>query len=214
MNHFVVKIISQVKPIRWRAIRRVLCLPFLFASVLLSGCLFIREKTPAIRQSDRAGESRRLHETFESFFDAELALFPTFATEIGDHRYDDQLEIAISEEHIGAHRRLLQQTLERLAEIKRDEISAQGRLYFDVLSRNLRLTLDGLAFEQQLLPVRQLASLAVEFPLLGPGSGVHPFRTVTDYENFLKRIELFDLWIDTAIANMRRGAGPAHRRIR
>jgi uncharacterized protein (DUF885 family) len=175
------------------------------ASTFLSGCASLRANTPQWHQSLHFGESRRLHEIFESFFDAELALFPTFATEIGDHRYDDQLEIAISEEHIGAHRRLLQQTLKRLAEIKRDEIDTQARLYLDVLSRNLRLTLDGLAFQQQLLPVRQLASLAVEFPLLVSGSGVHPFRTVTDYENFLKRIELFDLWIDTAIANMRRG---------
>jgi uncharacterized protein (DUF885 family) len=139
----------------------------LIASTFFSGCALLGANTPQWHQTVRSGESRRLHEIFESFFDAELALFPTFATEIGDHRYDDQLEIAISEEHIGAHRRLLQQTLERLAEIKRDEISAQERLYLDVLSRNLRLTLDGLAFEQQLLPVRQLASLAVEFPLLG-----------------------------------------------
>jgi uncharacterized protein (DUF885 family) len=47
--------------------------------------------------------------------------------------------------------------------------------------------------------------LAVEFPLLASGTGIHPFKTVTDYENFLKRIQLFDSWIDTAIANMRRG---------
>ena len=138
MNHFVVKIISQVKPIRWRAIRRVLCLPLLIASTFFSGCALLGANTPQWHQTVRSAESRRLHEIFESFFDAELALFPTFATEIGDHRYDDQLEIAISEGHLDAHRRLLQQTLERLAEIKRDEISAQGRLYFDVLSRNLR----------------------------------------------------------------------------
>lgn len=202
MKHFAVKMIPPIRP---RTIRRFLCLPLLIASTFFSGCALLGANIPQWHQTVRSSESRRLHEIFESFFEAELALFPTFATEIGDHRYDDQLEIAIREEHIGAHRRLLQQTLERLAEIKRDEISAQERLYLDVLSRNLRLTLDGLAFEQQLLPVRQLASLAVEFPLLGPGSGVHPFRTVTDYENFLKRIELFDLWIDTAIANMRRG---------
>ena len=55
------------------------------------------------------------------------------------------------------------------------------------------------------MPVRQLASLAVEFPLLGSGAGAHPFRTVTDYENFLKRIDGFETWVDTAIANMRQG---------
>ncbi len=53
--------------------------------------------------------------------------------------------------------------------------------------------------------MRQLASLAVEFPLLGSGSGSHPFRTVADYENFLKRIERFQLWVETAIVNLQKG---------
>ena len=73
------------------------------------------------------------------------------------------------------------------------------------LRDNLQLALDGLRFKQHLMPVRQLASLAVEFPLLGSGAGAHPFRTVTDYENFLKRIDAFETWVDTAIANMRQG---------
>jgi uncharacterized protein (DUF885 family) len=60
-----------------------------------------------------------------------------------------------------------------------------------------------LAFKQNLLPVRQLASLAVEFPLLASVNGIHPFKTVGDYENLLKRIAASRIWIDTAIGNMR-----------
>lgn len=158
-----------------------------------------------MRQPVGSVESRKLHDIFEGYFDAVLALFPTFATEIGDHRYDDQLEVAISEEHIGAQRRLYQHALSRAGEIKIAEIDSRERLYLDVFTRNLQLALDGLQFKQNLMPVRQLASLAVEFPLLGSGTGVHPFRTITDYENFLLRIEGFEIWIDTAIANMRKG---------
>ena len=86
-----------------------------------------------------------------------------------------------------------------------DEIDSRERLYLEVFTRNLQLALDGFQFKQYLMPVRQLASLAVEFPLLGSGAGAHPFKTVADYENFLKRIEGFEIWIDTAIANMRKG---------
>ena len=152
-----------------------------------------------------ATESAKLNELFEGFFEGEVALFPTFATEIGDHRYDDQLEIAISEEHIAAQRRLFQHALKRAMEIKLAEIDSRDRLYLQVFTRNLKLALDGFAFKQHLMPVRQLASLAVEFPLLGSGAGAHPFRTVADYENFLRRIEGFETWIDTAIVNMRQG---------
>src|SRR5262245_49447589 len=180
-------------------------LPIAIACAALFGCALTTPISPNTYQSSKSSESRKLHEIFESFFEAELVLFPTFATEIGDHRYDDQLEIAISEEHIAAQRRLFQHTLKRAAEIKIEAIDAGERLYLDVLTRALKVALEGFAFEQRLMPVRQLWSVAVEFPLLGSGAGAHPFRTVTDYENFLKRIEGFEAWIDTAIANMRKG---------
>src|SRR5882672_1016890 len=180
-------------------------LPMTIACAALSGCALTKKILPDTHQSSRSTESRKLHEIFESFFEAELVLFPTFATEIGDHRYDDQLEVNISEEHIAEQRRLFQRALRRAGEIKLADVDSRDRLYLEVFTRNLQLALDGLRFKQHLMPVRQLASLAVEFPLLGSGAGAHPFRTVTDYENFLKRIDGFETWIDTAIANMRQG---------
>jgi len=53
--------------------------------------------------------------------------------------------------------------------------------------------------------VRQLNSMPVDFPIIGSGTGLHPFKSVTDYDNFLKRIDRFSVWVDTAIANMRKG---------
>src|SRR6266542_1345154 len=179
--------------------------PAIVLCVTLFGCSAFLQHLPSPSQAARSTESRKLHELFESYFEAYLTLFPTFATEVGDHRYDDQLEIAISEDHIGAQRRLFQHALARMAEIHLDEIDSKERLYVEVFTRNLRLAIAGQKFKQHLQPVRQLASLAVEFPLLGSGSGIHPFRTVTDYENFLKRIERFELWVDTAIANLQKG---------
>jgi uncharacterized protein (DUF885 family) len=174
--------------------------PAIVLCLALFGCSAVLQHLPTANS-----ESRKLHELFESYFEVYLTLFPTFATEVGDHRYDNQLEIAISEEHIGAQRRLFQHTLSRIAEIKLDEIDPKDRLYVEVFTRNLRLAIAGQRFKQHLQPVRQLASLVVEFPLLGSGSGIHPFKTVADYDNFLKRVEGFQLWVDTAIANLKRG---------
>jgi uncharacterized protein (DUF885 family) len=179
--------------------------PAIVLCLTLFGCSAVLQHLPSPSQAARSAESRKLHELFESYFEAYLTLFPTFATEVGDHRYDDQLEIAISEEHIGAQRRLFQHALTRIAEIQLDGIDPKERLYVEVFTRNLRLAIAGQRFKQHLQPVRQLASLAVEFPLLGSGSGVHPFRTITDYENFLKRIERFQLWVETAIVNLKKG---------
>jgi uncharacterized protein (DUF885 family) len=150
-------------------------------------------------------DTAKLDGIFQEYFEGFLKLFPTFASEIGDHRYDDRLEIAIGENHIAGQKELATRTLAQLDQVNANQLDAERQLSLSLLRYNLEDALEGLKFPQQLLPVRQLASLAVEFPLLASGTGIHPFKTVTDYENFLKRIQLFDSWIDTAIVNMRRG---------
>src|SRR4029077_17363734 len=50
-----------------------------------------------------------------------------------------------------------------------------------------------------------LSSLPVEFPIMGSGKGEQSFKTVKDYDNFLGRITDFQVWVDTAIINTRKG---------
>jgi len=40
---------------------------------------------------------------------------------------------------------------------------------------------------------------------LGSGTGNQPFKTVKDYENWMKRVDAFLPWCDSAMANMRKG---------
>jgi len=158
----------------------------------------------AIRTTPPAAAARQLDAVFEDYFEAYLQLFPTFASEIGDHRYDHRLENAISAEHLAAQKALADRTLARLDQVDATLLDAERQLSLSVLVYNLKDTLDGFKFPQQLLPVRQLASFAVEFPLLGE-SGIHPFKSAGDYDNFVKRMQAFTAWIDSAIANLRRG---------
>lgn len=150
-------------------------------------------------------ESRRLGAIFENYFAAYLELFPLFATRIGEHRYDDRLDVNIGAEHRARQQKLYREILEQLSAIRIQSLSAKERLYHEVLVHSLRLRQEAARFPGHLLPVRQLGSLPIEFPLLGSGSGSHPFKTVADYENFLKRIDGFETWVETAIDNMREG---------
>jgi uncharacterized protein (DUF885 family) len=173
--------------------------------LLVAGCATGDWQSREQEPSSASPESRRLAEIFENYFEAYLELFPLFATRIGDHRYDDRLDISIGAEHRGRQQTLYQETLNQLSIIDIPQLSVRERLYHDILMRALRQRLEAAKFRGYLLPVRQLASLPIEFPLLGSGSGSHPFKTVRDYENFLKRIGDFEAWVETAIANMREG---------
>src|SRR5918999_3041733 len=155
---------------------------------------------------ERTAESGKLHQIFEHYFEGYLQLFPTFATSIGDHRYDDQLSISISDEHREKQRALHARFLAELAGVKFDGLGPHDRLNYAVFQQLLAQRLEGLKFEQHLMPVRQLGSLVVEFPLMGSANGIHPFKTPAHYDNFLKRMGHFRQWLDIAVENMRRGA--------
>ncbi len=168
---------------------------------LVLGCATIESVTGPVIST----ESRKLDEIFERYFEACLELFPLFATRIGDHRYDDRLPVNIGAEHRARQRKLYRETLEQLSAINLQELAENRRLQHAVLTRALRRREEEAQFPGFLLPVRQLASLPIEFPLLGSGNGYHPFKSVSDYDNFLQRIDGFTAWADTAIANMRQG---------
>jgi uncharacterized protein (DUF885 family) len=183
--------------------KRRLSLLLLCFSML--GCTAATPIPSLTRGGEQTADSGKLHQIFEHYFEAYLQLFPTFATSAGDHRYDDQLSISISEEHREKQRALHASSLAELASVKFDGLRQQDRLNYAVFQQLLAQRLESLKFEQHLMPVRQLRSLAVEFPLMGSGKGMHPFKTPADYDNFLKRIRQFREWVDMAIENMRRG---------
>jgi uncharacterized protein (DUF885 family) len=142
----------------------------------------------------------------EGYFDEGLQLFPLDATAIADSRYDDRLPNDISEEHRARQRAYYTKYLEALSKIDRAQLAGQNRLSYDVLERELASNLEALSFDNHLTPINQLGdSLPIRFARLGSGAGVHPFKTIRDYENFLGRVKDFHAWTDTAIANMRVG---------
>ncbi|MEO6165202.1 MAG: DUF885 domain-containing protein, partial [Candidatus Binatia bacterium] len=182
--------------------------PRLLAALALAaalGCAPLARTPPSSQSQQSSTESRRLNDIFENYFEAYLELFPLYATQIGDRRYDHRLSNNLSAEHRAAQRQLYQETLEQLAAIDRSALAPAERLFHEVLDRSLRLRLEAGRFPSHLLPVRQLGSLVIEFPLMGSGGGIHPFKTVADYDNFLQRIDGFTAWVDSAIANMREG---------
>ena len=169
------------------------------------GCSPLAQAPSSPQSHHSSSESRRLNDIFENYFEAYLELFPLYATQIGDHRYDHRLSINIDASIARHSASFIKQTLEQLAAIDRSALAPAERLFHEVLDRLLRLRLEAGRFPTHLLPVRQLGSLVIEFPLMGSGGGIHPFKTVADYDNFLQRIDGFVIWVDSAIVNMREG---------
>src|SRR5262250_2317575 len=118
---------------------------------LVVGCATDARLNSFQAREEAKGESHKLQEIFEQYFEAYLKLFPTFATSIGDHRYDDKLGIAISEDHRAKQQDLYRRSLGDLAKVSRDQLQASNALNYAAFERMLKQRLEGLKFDQHLL---------------------------------------------------------------
>lgn len=154
---------------------------------------------------DAASESAKLNKLLESAFEDFLKLNPVTATSIGDHRYDDQFPNDISEEYRANQKNLYARYLKELSAIDRNLLAGQDRLSYDTIKFQTEIQLERNKFDGNLTPVNQFGDTTSTFAQLASGRSLHPFKTVKNYEDFLGRIRGFQVWVDTAIANMRKG---------
>ena len=141
----------------------------------------------------------------EEHFKRTLALNPIYATSIGEDQYNDQYANSIGPEYLAASHDLDAEFLSRLEAVEYSELNAQDQLSFDMFKLRLEMSLAGEQFPTHLAPMNQFRSATSSFVRLGSGSGLHPFDSVKDYEDFLGRVDGFVVYIDQAIANMKEG---------
>jgi uncharacterized protein (DUF885 family) len=148
----------------------------------------------------------RLHEMVEDYWRESLALDPLAATFVGEHRYDDQLPNAIGAAHLALRLTLERRYLRQLDGFAPAGLEGADRVTFEVFRRGRELAIEGFRYQSELLPFNQFYGLPTLLAQLGSGSSAQPFATVRDYDNWLKRVDGFTVWVDQAIVNMRLGA--------
>jgi len=185
--------------------------PRSFAPILLACLLGLGASPQALSgtaspaAAESVAESRKLAELVDAYFEEALQLNPLLATSIGDPRYNDRFEVTISPEWRARDEKLERDYLERIKSIDPDLLSGQDALTYEIFKSAREREIEGFKFPGHLIPLNQFYSVPNSFAQLGSGNGLHPFKTVKDYEDFLKRVNGFVAWTDQAIVNMREG---------
>ena len=159
----------------------------------------------AAKAQSPAPPSAPLAALFEAYSEEEARLFPLTATRQGDNRYNDQLPNDQTQARRETERDFYQRYLTRLQKFNRARLSAPDQTSYDILAYTLNQRLEGLAFNNWMIPFDQFDSLPADLAQLGAGSGAQPFKTVQDYDNWLRRVGGFPVWTESAIANFRQG---------
>jgi len=159
----------------------------------------------AVAASPVATESQKLQAVFDDYFEQLLRLNPVLATSIGDPRYNDRFVVSIAPDAVAADEKLERDFLKRIETIDKQALTGQDLLSYEVFKSAREREIEGYRFPRELLPLNQFYSTPNLFVQLGSGNGMQPFKTVQDYDAFLKRIDGLVAWTDQAIVNMRVG---------
>ena len=179
---------------------------FIFFILLVFGC---KEKT---------SEAISIDTIFEDYYKFKDRINPIEATKGGNYEYNDVIANYISDDYQEDLRKNYTHFLNLLSELDPKELSEADLLSMKVMKWDCEVKLEGLnnaivtmaspiynlpSFE--LMPLFQIQSLHLYVAQLAAGGSVQPFDTVEDYDNWLKRVDDYLIFLDTSISMMKEG---------
>ncbi|RZK72326.1 MAG: DUF885 domain-containing protein, partial [Pedobacter sp.] len=173
--------------------------------LLITTCIFMAIACKQATKTEVTVANKQFAIMCEQFYQDGLKINPLAATYIGDERYNDLLANDGSEAFLKEFKNYNQRYLDSLNNYDRASLDANDRLSFDYLKDQLDMSLEGLKYHSEYLPFNQMFALPLTIGQLGSGTGAQPFKTLKNYEDWLKRASAFSIWADTAIANFKKG---------
>jgi len=140
-----------------------------------------------------------------NYWEERMQLFPLEATGYGDNRYNDKMTITISEAFRDSTGRFYKKYLDQVSQLDSSKLNRNDLISYRLFKYEMRMDIEGLKYPTHYMPINQFWSPTLDMPQLGSGTGNQPFKTVKDYDNWLKRLAAFPVWVDTAIYDMRKG---------
>ena len=145
--------------------------------------------------------SAALRKLFEDEWEKGLKEYPERATYQGDDRYNDRLT-DMSLEAIERRHGESKDLLKRLDKIPREKLNDSDKLNFDLYRKKLMRGLEGFQYKGHLMPIDQMGGVQINSPNL---VNITPFRNQKDFDNYLKRLEAFPVYMDQIISLMEEG---------
>ncbi len=137
----------------------------------------------------------------KDYWEHRLQHNPTFATYIGDHRYDDALE-DLSEGSIAAQVGYYRNLFSKIEEIDENILNPENKINYSIFKNTLHNHIRMYEYKTHYIPMDQMSGPHIDFPQI---IEFHPFGTRKDFENYISRLNAFPLLIEQVIENLQKG---------
>ncbi len=187
-----------------RFLDKDLILSLAVAALLAPGPIVVAQPTARTRNQATAKQTtpaaRALHKLFDDEWEWEMRENPTFASTLGDRRYNDRWSDAGLDAVKRRHQHRLE-TLARLKTIDRARLSPADQLNYDLFKKDLETDIEQFKFSMYLLPVNQRGGIQNIDEL----TQLLRFQTVKDYEDWIARMRALPQLMEQTLALMREG---------
>ena len=157
---------------------------------------------------EKSGEE--INKIFESYYQESLKLYPLRATTQGDERYNDFLPNNLSDDFRNKEKSFYREYINYLNEFDDNVLGVEDLLSKKVLLWECDRNLERLSFNEHLTPINQMWTLQFDMGQNAGGLSAQPFKTINDYNNWLKRIDDYIIWLNSAEERMREGVKNDH----
>lgn len=183
---------------------------------LLLVCMFLLASCGG--PSEQSATRKPIDSLFREYYDFKKRINPIEATKAGFAAYQDQVTNYISRPYQQDLIRNYRGFLSELDGYDSASVTPAQWMSMEVMRWDCQIKLEGLTnplvtiaspmydmpnFE--LMPLLQIQSLHLYFSQLAGGQSLQPFRTVEDYDAWLRRVDAFLPFLDTAMVKMRQG---------
>ena len=151
------------------------------------------------------------------YYNDQMKYFPLVATQNGDKRYNDRLPVDFTDSYIDTLRNFYGSYLNKILVFDRDKLNRNDQISYDVFIWEMKINGEGLDLHLsinnitmaniQFMPFNQFVGIPLFLGQMGSGSGIQPFHTIADYDNWISRAGKFQAWSDSSIVYFRRGLG-------
>ncbi|MFV8360468.1 DUF885 domain-containing protein [Flavobacterium sp. LS1P3] len=141
----------------------------------------------------------------KNYFDDKNAMSPLDATQSGQNQYNDQLQFEMTDSFRKSQEAFFNKYQSALQNITVEDLSDEEKNSYEIIKWEVEIGKDLLKQPTNLLPVHQFWGTHLTMGQFAGGTSAQPFKTEKDYTNFLKRMDKYAVWIDSAMVYMKKG---------
>jgi uncharacterized protein (DUF885 family) len=150
--------------------------------------------------------SAAFNKILDNYYQEGLKLNPLAATFSGDTRYNDSFPNFLSDEYTSELKKYYTHYKEEASKFNDADLSETEKMSKDILLWECNINLETLTFKNsEYFPIDQMWSVNLMMGQLANGSSAQPFKTVEDYNNWLKRLNGYVIWLNAAETRMKEG---------